>query len=108
MVAFSWPNPFYQEKLSRAAHTPSHVTIVLDNTFDEADSREGSVSLVPSGIPPGYQTLSPQPPQLTPLPTLEPVSDTESEQEEPLPVPNLFFTQAPSNTMSVQKIYQRI
>ena len=42
MVAFSWPNHFYQEDPSRIACTPSHVTVVLDEMFDTADNREGS------------------------------------------------------------------
>ena len=104
MVTFSWPNPYYQEDPSRAACTPSCITIVSDGTFDTADSREGSISLVPSSNPPGYPTLSPQPPQLTPLPE----SDLESEQEEPLPVPTPIFTRVPSNTLSILQIYQRI
>ena len=49
-------------------------------------------------IPPGYPTLLPQPPQLSPL--------MESKQEEPLPVP--IFSQAPLNTLSIQQIYQGI
>ena len=58
-VAFSWPNSLYQE--FRAVHAPSHVTIASDETFNSNNSREDLVSLVPSGIPPGYPTLSPQP-----------------------------------------------
>ena len=43
-----------------------------------------------------------------PLPVSEPDSKVESEQQEPLPVPGLVFIWAPSNTLSVQEIYQRI
>ena len=102
MVTFSWPNPYYQERASRAACTPSCITLELDSTFNSNNSREGSISPVPSGNPPGYPTLSPQPPQLTPLPM------SESAQEEVLPIPMLVFTWVPSNTLSIQAIYQRI
>ena len=80
MVAFLWPNPFYQEDPSRAAHAPSRVSLVSDELFGTAENIEGSVSLVPSSNPSGYQLLSPRPPQLTTLPE----SDSDLEQEEPL------------------------
>ena len=90
-------------------HASSCIIVVSDKTFDSQNIREGSVSPLPSGIPPGYQTLSPWPPQLAPLPTLESDSKAELEQEKSLPVPNnLVFTWAPSNMLSVQEIYQRI
>ena len=109
-VAFLWPNPLYQEEESRAVHAPSCITIVSDNTFDSNNSREGSIFPVPSVIPPGYPTLSPWPPALTPLPTLETSSGNsmDQDQEAVLPIPMPIFTQAPSNTLSVQEIYQRI
>ena len=47
MVTFSWPNPSYQEILSRAAHAPSHITVVSDEMFDSHNSREGSNSQYP-------------------------------------------------------------
>ena len=95
-ITFSWPSTFCQEEESRAAHAPSQVSIVSDKTSDTADNREGSPSLVPRSLPPGYPSLSPHPPQLTP------------EQEEALPVPEPIFTRAPSNMLSVQQILQRI
>ena len=103
-VTFLWPNPFYQEDPSRAARAPSCVTIALDELFEAEEPREGSISLVPSSNLPGYPNLSPRPPQLTPLPE----SDLESEQEEPLPVPSPIFTRAPSNTLSIKQILNRI
>ena len=78
-VTFLRPNPLYQEEESRAARAPSCITIALDETFDSNNNREVSVSLVPSVIPPGYPTLSPQPPTLTPLPTLETSSENNME-----------------------------
>ena len=88
MVAFSWPNLFYQEDLSRAAHAPSRVSIISNKSFGTAENIEGSIFPEPSSNPPGYPTLSPQPPQLSPQ--LE--SDSELEQGEALPVPAPIFT----------------
>ena len=89
-----WPNPFYQEEESRAAHAPFRVTIALDKSFGAEVIREALISLVPSIIPPGYPTLSPQPPTLTPLPTSETSSEnqTELEQEAVLPIPMPILT----------------
>ena len=104
---FLWPNPFYQENTSRAVCAPSQVTLASDELFKAEDPREGLISLAPSSIPPGYPTLLPQPPTLTPL--LDSVSASESEESaEPILVPAQIFTQAPSNTLSIQQIYQRI
>ena len=106
MVTFSWPNPFYQEDPSRAACASSRVLIVSNRSFGTTENVEGSISLVPSSNPPGYPTLSPQPLQLSPGP--EPEPELELEQEEALPVPTPIFTQAPSNTLSIQQILNRI
>ena len=102
MVTFAWTNAFYQEEEFRAACVPSQVSRVSDETFNTADNREGSLSLVPSSLLPGYPTLSPHPPQLT----LELESDSELEQEDALPVPSPILTLAPSNTLHVQQILQ--
>ena len=89
------------------AHAPSRVTIASDELFKAENPREGSISPVPSSIPPGYPTLSPWPPALTPLPNS--VSDWESEESvAPTPVPAQIFTPVPSSTLSIQQIYQRI
>ena len=88
-LVISWPNPFYQENPERAAHTPSHTSIASDNTFGSVESTgEEPLQLVP----PEYRTLSPHPPCFQP--------------EIVLPVP--LFTQAMSNTVSIQEILQRI
>ena len=86
-IIYSWPNPFYQENPERAAHTPSWVSVALDNTFAKEDPSTSN-SLVPSDIPPEYPSLSPRPPHLSPEPELL--------------VP--LFTQAPSSSLSVQEI----
>ena len=92
-IAYLWPNQFYQENPERAAHTPSHVSIESDETFDSGHIPRGSESLVSSDIPPEYLHLS-HPPCFT--------------LESALLVPQPILTQVPSNLLSVQGILQRI